>query len=285
MTRLFLINDLHLEHRQEERFSFTGKPDVVVLAGDLHTKSRGVAWAAETFGDIPVVYVLGNHEGWGGHWERTVEKMRQAAEGTNVHVLHRDQVVLAGVRFVGATLWTDFSAWPDRDEAIAAAARAHNDRMAPGMRDYRKITTGSFRRLHPLDVLRFNEADRTFLLNACAQPHEGPTVVVTHHPPVLSALKKPLSDPSDAAYASDWEAGVRAMHPAAWLYGHTHAPRYTQVGSTLLASHAAGHPEEKLPPLYRNAIEIPLDGAPAHIVEDQFDLVAEPLPRNRKPSL
>lgn len=278
MPNIFFIDDLHLEYRQGERFDLVGTPDVVVLAGDIHTKARGVSWASATFPDIPVVYVLGNHEGWGGHWQNTVTKMRDAAKGTNVHVLHRDTVELAGIRFVGATLWTDFSACPDRREALEAAAQVTRDRNAYGMRDYRKITTGSYRRLHPSDVLKFNGEDRSFLLTACAAPFDGPTVVVTHHPPMLSAMKHPPAEPADAAYASDWEEGVRMMSPAAWLHGHTHNPRYERVGSTLLASHAAGHPEEGLLPLYRNALDVPLDGSPVRIVGNQFDLVSSPVP-------
>lgn len=257
---------------------------MVVLAGDIHTKARGVAWAAQTFAGIPVVYVLGNHEGWGGHWPSTVAKMKEAAADTNVHVLHRDQAVIEGIRFLGATFWSDFSAWPNRQEALDSAARVTHDPNAPGMRDFRKITVGGYRRLHPADVLRFNKDDRDYLIQASAVPFDGPTVIVTHHPPVLAAMKHPASEPNDATYASDWEQGVRQLAPAAWLYGHTHAPRYLQVGSTLLASHAVGHPEEGLPALYRNALDIPLDGNPVQVVTDQFDLVASPRPRPGKKS-
>lgn len=281
MPKLFFIDDLHLEYRPEEDFTLVGRPDIVVLAGDIHTKSRGVAWAAQTFGDIPVVYVLGNHEGWGGHWHNTVAKMKAAAEGTNVHVLHRDQVILSGVRFLGATFWGDFSAWPNRREALDAAAQVTRDRNAPGMRDYRKITVAGYRRLHPADVLRFNNEDREFLVRKSAEPFDGPTIIVTHHPPVLSAMKHPARDPGDATYASDWERGVRELAPAAWLYGHTHSPRYQQVGSTLLASHAAGHPEEGLPPLYRNALEVSVAERTVQVVENQFDFLAHPRAKNR----
>lgn len=281
MPQLFLASDLHLEHRSQEAWEFEGQPDVVVLAGDIHTKSRGVDWARSTFGDTPVVYVLGNHEGWGKRWEDVLSKMKEQARGTNVHVLHRNSVVLCGIRFLGATFWTDFSGWHDKQQAYDAALMVHQDRYAPGMRDYRKIRTASYRRLHPRDVLSWNTQDKNFLLSEASEHFDGPTVVVSHHPPSLTAQKHPSQDPSDAGYASDWEDGVRKIAPSAWLYGHTHSPKYFHVGETLMASHAVGHPEEGLSPLFRNALEVPLDGSLARVVESQFNLRPVRAPQNR----
>jgi hypothetical protein len=255
----------------------------VVLAGDMHTRARGVAWAASTFPGVPVVYVPGNHEGWGGHWDHTIAKMRELAAGTNVHVLYRDTVVLAGIRFLGATLWTDFSAWPDRRQALEAAAEVTRSAYAPGMRDYRKIRMGGYRRLHPADVIKLNQDDRPFLLKEAAKPFTGPTVVVTHHPPMLSAQRHPALDPSDAGYASDWESGVRQIAPAAWLHGHTHHPRYERVGPTLLASHAAGHEEENLPPLFLNALDVTQHGA-VEVVPNAFKWHVQKPVRRVKPT-
>ena len=36
--------------------------DVVVLAGDVHVKNRGLQWIFDQKFEIPVLYVLGNHE-------------------------------------------------------------------------------------------------------------------------------------------------------------------------------------------------------------------------------
>lgn len=260
-----------MEYRAEETWSLVGEPDVVVLAGDIHTKGRGVAWAKKVFADIPVVYVLGNHEGWGKAWEHVLAKMREEAQGSNVHILHRNSVQLCGIRFLGATLWTDFSDWPNRQQAYNAASLINHDKYAIGSQDYRKIRTTGFRRLHPRDVLAWNTKDRAFLLHESSQAFDGPTVIVSHHPPVLSALDRPPRDETDAGCANDWEDGVRQINPSAWLYGHIHAPRYLNVGQTLLANHASGHMEEGLPRLFNNAIEVPLDGSPARVIENKFE--------------
>ncbi len=58
--RIHVLSDLHLEFE-----GFTPpevSADMVVLAGDTDTGTKGIRWAAKTFPDTPVMYVLGNHE-------------------------------------------------------------------------------------------------------------------------------------------------------------------------------------------------------------------------------
>ncbi len=37
--------------------------DVIVLSGDIHIGTQGIDWASQF--DVPVIYVLGNHEAYG----------------------------------------------------------------------------------------------------------------------------------------------------------------------------------------------------------------------------
>lgn len=108
--KIMVLSDLHLE-------SLTFEPDqealraadVIVLAGDIHPGVEDIVWARQTFEDKPVVYVAGNHEFYGGDWDQTLDQMRQTAKANDVHFLEDDCVTIAGVRFLGCTLWTDFA--------------------------------------------------------------------------------------------------------------------------------------------------------------------------------
>jgi len=109
MRRLLVLSDLHLE------FGDFDPPDssifdMVVLAGDIWNGVEGVEWAANpaTFAGKPVVYVPGNHEFYRHERTNTLSMLRETANGTNVCLLDRDEVVIEGIRFLGATLWTDF---------------------------------------------------------------------------------------------------------------------------------------------------------------------------------
>ena len=74
--KLKIYSDLHLEFARFE--PVPSDADVVILAGDIDIKSRGVSWANDTF-QCPVIYVCGNHEYYGGHIGRTLLKMKDAA--------------------------------------------------------------------------------------------------------------------------------------------------------------------------------------------------------------
>ena len=150
--RLYLLSDLYLE------FGLWGPPrvedvDVAVLAGDTDVKGRGVAWAMDNFGPIPVIYVMGNHEYYGEALPRHLEKLRERCRGTNVHLLENEAVEIQGVAFLGATLWTDFELSGNRPMAEVTAMS--------DMNDFRLIRiSGSYRRLTPQYVRGLHHASK-----------------------------------------------------------------------------------------------------------------------------
>ncbi|AKT30808.1 metallophosphoesterase family protein [Pseudomonas syringae pv. actinidiae] len=76
--KLRIYSDLHNEFQRFDPPSLDPDVDLVILAGDVDKKARGVKWANETF-TCPTVYVCGNHEFYDGHIDRTLQKMREAA--------------------------------------------------------------------------------------------------------------------------------------------------------------------------------------------------------------
>ena len=175
--RIHLLSDLHNEFDLFE--PEVRDADVVILAGDINVKTRGVEWAKNTF-TCPVLYVPGNHEFYGGHLTRTLEKMR-AASSDQVRVLDRDEVILSGVRFLGATMWTDFAA---TGNPPIAAFTAQN-----GLNDFKQIRTADFRRIRPADLISESAKTRDWLRAKLADPFDGPTVVITHHAPSMRSLE------------------------------------------------------------------------------------------------
>jgi predicted phosphodiesterase len=237
--RLWVLSDLHMDLTKGwDLPSPSERPpyDVFVVAGDLISRmERGVRWLAERLTDRPVIYVPGNHEGYGADIDRTVEKAKEAAAGTNIHVLENDTVVVGAVRFLGTTLWTDFELFG----APAAAMRAAGDRM----NDYRRIRIGHYARpLRPSDTLLRHSLARSYLAAELATPFAGPTVVVTHHG-VDRACSRPqyADDIITAAYLSDLTELIDAYQPRLWIYGHTHQSDDRMVGRTRLLSNAKGY--------------------------------------------
>jgi predicted phosphodiesterase len=230
--KLHILSDIHLEF---ERFAPPPTAaDVVVLAGDIWLGPRGVEWAARTF-ERPVLYIAGNHEYYGGHFPNTLTKMRRVAQGSNVSVLDAEQVVLGGVRFLAATLWTDFAITGNAVMAQLAAQQA--------MTDYSRIRAAAYRHLRPSDTREAHRAAGSFLRAALAQPFDGPTVVVTHHAPSPQSIAaRFLDNPThlNAAYASDLE-DLMGPPVALWVHGHTHSSADYWLNGTRVVCNPRGY--------------------------------------------
>jgi predicted phosphodiesterase len=115
--RVHIISDLHLEFGPIS-LSKTNA-DIVVLAGDIHMGEKGAHWARKQWPDIPIVYVLGNHEFYRDDLPGLTDRLRRLCQKTNIHLLENDRLDVEDVSFLGCTLWTDFELLGD-----SAAARA-----------------------------------------------------------------------------------------------------------------------------------------------------------------
>jgi 3',5'-cyclic AMP phosphodiesterase CpdA len=232
--RLHIYSDLHLEFAPLEPPDT--RADVVILAGDIHVQTRGIGWAAQAF-RRPVIYVPGNHEYYGGHFKNTLAKMRDRASETPVHVLDRDEVVIDGVRFLGTTLWTDFSATGN----LVLAALEARQRMT----DYRRIRAAGYRRLRPSDVVEDHRESVSFLRARLAEPFEGKTVVVTHHAPSTRSIAAHFRDDTghlNAAYVNRLEE-LLGPPVSLWVHGHTH----TSFDYDLLGTRVVCNPRGYIP--------------------------------------
>ncbi len=233
--KIRVLSDLHMEFAPFDPPS--AEADVVVLAGDVAPGLRGLGWARAAFGATPVVYVAGNHELYRHATPKLTDDLAREASGSTVRFLENAEAVVAGVRFLGCTLWTDFDLFGDRLHSAAAAQAAMNDfkliRVAP---KFRRFGPGDARTLHLRSVRWLQERLLT--------PFAGPTVVVTHHAPsVQSCAPERRQDPLNAAYASDLERMLDGS-AALWIHGHTHHCVDYQVGGTRVLSNQRGYPDE-----------------------------------------
>jgi len=236
-VRLRILSDLHREFADADVPDVAA--DVVVLAGDIDRGTLGLSWATRRFCESDVVYVPGNHEYYSEALPAHAFKLRREAKllGARLHLLDRASVILAGVRFVGATLWTDFALGGDIRTAIATASQEMND--------YRAIRVSpSYRRLRPLDTKSYHLRDRHWLRDAFLESTKGlKTVVVTHHAPSAQSLAGGFaSQPIDASYASGLDDLVKSSGAALWIHGHTHRSADYSIGSTRVICNPRGYP-------------------------------------------
>lgn len=238
-----VMSDLHREF-----FKFVPDPiqaDVVVLAGDISSEDRGVEWACRAFQNTPIVYVLGNHEFYGSAYEEVLERSRRAANKVGVHLLDCGEVVLNGVRFLGATLWTDFqTADSTNSDAAFAMWRARQ-----GMTDFSVIKYRGGR-LSPEATREFHLSARDWLKSKLAAPFEGKTVVVTHHLPHRNSIDPQFhGDPLNPAFASHMPDLVRPP-VTLWIHGHTHCSCDYGIEGTRVVCNPRGYGPHDLNPKF-----------------------------------
>ncbi|MBU6958949.1 metallophosphoesterase family protein [Pseudomonas sp. CVAP len=230
--KLQIYSDLHNEFTVFEAPAVSA--DLVILAGDIHTKARGVIWAGEAF-SCPVIYVCGNHEFYGGHIDHTLQKMKESAL-PRVHVLENEVFVWNQTRFLCATAWTDFSATGN----VVAAAKTASE----WMNDFRVILTDdSFRKLRPCDLVKRNHATHDWLAQELDKPFDGKTVVVTHHSPVPEIAGEKHDGHLSAAYMNRWHTLLEKAD--LWIFGHTHRAIDITLGRCRVVSNPRGYPGER----------------------------------------
>ena len=241
--KLLILSDLHVEFSP-----FTPDPaataaaDVVVLAGDIHRGDRVAAWARQTFPDKPVVLVSGNHELYSGHWDRTLDVMREEAIRHQVHFLENESVTIDGVQFLGATLWTDFAYFGKETVELAMfEARKY-------MADYRAIAGCT-----PEGTVARHEASLAWLKQELALPGEsGRRVVVSHHYPSKESTSAQYRDDlCTAAFGSELPAGL-LERAGLWIHGHTHSSHAYRVGNCRVVCNPRGYPFGAFPNDYEN---------------------------------
>jgi Icc-related predicted phosphoesterase len=238
--RLLVLSDLHLEIWRDfaPRFDIhANRPDVVVLAGDIHTKARAPSWAAQTFPEIPVMYVSGNHEFYGEALDQMGEAIRVECEKySNVHYLDCKEYVLQGVRFLGMTLWTDFLLFGTdlKRDVMVDAGKVMND--------YQRIRVASagYRNLRPQDTAQLHGEQRSWLQGKLLESFPGPTVVITHMAPSRRSVSPEYaSDPVSSAFVSDLDELVTLA--TLWIHGHTHTSFDYSVGQCRVVANPLGY--------------------------------------------
>lgn len=269
--RVHIVSDVHDEFHQTRLLLPVDKgelndPDFIVSGGDIY---RGSSVAHEDRwrrkNNCPVIKISGNHE----HYkiERTVQEniadLRLAASQANaeapelpgLHFLENESVTLRSsegelVKFIGATLWTDFRLYEgegiDRQTAMKEVSRTINDySLCSGERDAHGIT----KKLRPAQALKWHEESVEYIVSELHKPFEGIRVVVTHTSPVPGCLnpefQKTLEDRKSAtAFGSDlsWICEDDELAPDLWISGHGHNSFDFEVGRTRHIGNPMGYP-------------------------------------------
>ncbi len=234
MPKLWIMSDLHLETVPYPDAYQPARPDfdVLVAAGDI--LEGDCVGAFRFIGALaagrPAVFVLGNHEHWNGVLGENLALARAMAPEFGVTLLDNSAASIAGCRFIGGTLWTDYAL----AGALAPAAETGEQIDIDHDNGSHLITIGDSAHLH--------HQARTALETLLAAPGEEPVVVVTHHAPHPACLPAVLHGTWRAGNcASDLSQLTDSGRVALWIHGHTHhCIDLVRPNGTRIVSNAAG---------------------------------------------
>ena len=261
-----LLSDLHLESNPHFKPVPLPGADVLVLAGDIGSYQQGsqlIQLGIDDFGlrrfsplpttcggagwPTPVLFVPGNHEFDGLEFEQANVRLRASCQRLGITWLDRESVVLAGVRFIGCTLWADFDALTKR-QASFSPLQANPTALADSLKMREKAFRAAnfylkknhaLRQGQPMLAESMREESLThqaWLRSALIQPFDGPTVVVTHFAPSLASADPRYGiNPGTAGFCNSLDD----LLPLAkvWLHGHLHCPNdYVQHGCRIVAN-------------------------------------------------
>ena len=238
MPTIQFVSDLHLEfeRREQDRLALAVSPDtdVLVLAGDVHNDLLGLdAFVRPLANQVPVVLVAGNHEFFTREINATYAYLADwAASIPDLHFLENDSIKLAGLNFIGATLWSSFD---DGDAALMKKATGM-------MTDYAVIADRSAprNRLTPQKLLDLHSRSVEFIETELRRCERANTVVVTHHAPSTRSTTAKGPD-WDRLYGSNLEAMIEERGPALWIHGHVHESFDYTIGRTQVVCNPRGY--------------------------------------------
>ncbi len=211
--KILHLSDIHLE------FGFIEPPttnaDVVVLSGDIHIGTQSIDWAAKF--SVPTIIILGNHEAYTSlALDELIHQCRKKAkQHPLVHFLENESVSIDGVRFHGATFWSDFELY---DTFELSAHYAINM-----MNDFRMITYQG-ETFTPEISAKLHRQSRIWLYDSISKSKDKMNVIVTHHLPTPTAIQpKYRGNELSPAFASNCiEFSKYSNKISLWLYGHNH---------------------------------------------------------------
>ncbi|WP_279481802.1 metallophosphoesterase [Aureimonas sp. SK2] len=243
--RLWIRSDLHCP-LDDLQFLHSACPahDVQVIAGDTNYGLRRTIEAIDKVAPMPVVFVAGNHEFYHRQLDQELAEARLAADvSRSVFFLERQQWIHAGVRFLGATLWTDFRLYGFDARSLSMQ---HAREGSPDFQLIRRRIDDREIAFTPEHAASIFQSTIAWLDARFAEPFDGPTVVVTHHVPSKRSIDPRFAgDPLTPCYVSDLSAQIERWQPDLWIHGHVHTAFDYSIGRTRVVCNPRGFDAEQ----------------------------------------
>ena len=249
--KIDIVSDVHLDAWQRfygdnrfmlgDRFVPNKDSSVCVMAGDVGNDwmwySNFVEYLSERYEHV--VAVPGNHDFYDLNFHKTKVLAQSSYDSDarrNIWLTEEDPslktVEIDGVKFVCATLWTNF--W--------GAPEVHGRQCMEWLNDFKYIPE-VVSADNPVETMAgWYQRSRDFLMkNADAD------VVVTHFAPSVQSIHPQYAgNELNPYFCNDDEALVNFVSPKIWVHGHTHNSMDYRINNTRVLCSPVGYPRENI---------------------------------------
>lgn len=233
-------SDLHIDF--EDFIPNLQGIDVYVLAGDIGEFKNFMPWVYETLEaneHVHIVHIIGNHELYCSNIDVIQNKLFEfSKQHYRYHFLQNSSVLLNGINFIGATLWTDFNKHNPIDMSISLTYMSDYKRIKHKKGDVNSPISYPWR---PQEAYIRHQQSRKYIFDEL-EKNKRKSIVVTHHKPYMSD-----NSPMFASYETDLDNEINICNniPMYWIYGHTHKSDFTTIdynnGSCTFVSNPRGY--------------------------------------------
>lgn len=223
--KIGLHSDLHTEHSLCQ-IGNLDELDVLVLAGDIGNLQTIEILFEEILNqrlDLPILYVLGNHEYYEMYFHEVDSKYRAVCEKYGIELLNNQHIQIGDVLFAGTTLWTNFFLALNQVESMTWAKQGIND-----FYEIFHAIEGALPELFtPEDMLNeFQKAYHYVLQTLTSTEFTGlKKVVVSHFLPARQLIPPEYIDTHEKViHAAYWANDLPELYSLTnyWFYGHSH---------------------------------------------------------------
>lgn len=241
--KVLVVSDLHIEFNVNFKIipeNYSGC-DMIIIAGDLAPIDKARIWLSEQKFEIPVLYVLGNHEYYGfeydsGYFNGTVHEIGKIPNVT-VFDKYTRSVEINNHVFIGVTLWTNLNSIINQEFY-----------PKPYINDILQISGGD-------SICRFtnyNERHKSDL-NALVEEikkydrADKKIHIITHHSPSYVFMEnKYIGSEYNPYFQSHLDYLFKCDIIDTWIFGHTHRELDIMYEGIRVISAPLGYPNEKV---------------------------------------
>lgn len=223
--KIGLHSDLHTE-LTSCKISNLHELDLLILPGDignLDTIDILFERIRKETQDLPILYVLGNHEFYGMYYPDAKEHYRTVCKEYNVTLLDNEVYQVKDTVFIGTTLWTNFNLAKSQHESMHWAKY--------NIADFSEIfiSKNSSKSLFLTPEIMVSEFQMSYdflsyeLQKAKAKGLK--IVVISHFLPAFELVAKHFLCRSEGDMKSAyWASDLSELFPFVdyWIYGHSH---------------------------------------------------------------